>query len=148
MNFKIKMTVFKKNLVFLETWRQVCLKVICNFINRKGTSRRSALVFALWSHIWRKQKMVLCGRKLIPYIFTLINTLGKKPQQNSQCNLIYYILSFFYPMLFTLKAIYFYLFEIDLPWMNHYLNRPGLPNWLACGQIYGHSFLRVWCYHN
>lgn len=41
-------------------------------------------------------------------------------------------------MLFTLKAIYSYLF--DLPWMNHYLNRPGLPNWLACGQIYGHSF--------
>ena len=41
--------------------------------------------------------------------------IRKKPQQNSQCNLTYYILSFFYPMLFTLKAIYFYLFEIDLP---------------------------------
>ena len=146
MNFRIKMTV-KENLVFLAIWRLVCLKVVIyNFINRKGMSRTSALVFSLWSHIWGKQKMVLCGRKLIPYIFYSHKYIRGK-NQNSQCNLTYYIFSSFCPLLFALKVIYFCLFEIDLPWMNHNLNRPGLPNWLACGQIYGHSFLRVWCYN-
>ena len=57
-----------------------------------------------------------------------------------QFTLLHFFLFLSHPFPPKRNVIYFNLFEIDFPWMNHNLNRLGLANWPACGQIHDHIF--------